>query len=159
MFIPHYVSCVMCHVSRVTCHLLPVTCHMSHDFFYFFTLKKVGQSGATSWWRVCYQRGLPRLVCIMDIILTISNAWFRDCSQIISAIFWGVWTPIPHFQQLSATSSNIKSFLEPAVPPIILFLIIDMMPLKRCVVKENYFISFLRNEARNFFFFQDPDSL
>ena len=31
MFIPQYVSCVMCHVSRVTCHVSPVTCHLSHD--------------------------------------------------------------------------------------------------------------------------------
>ena len=25
-------------------------------------LKKIGQSGGASGWRVCYQRGLPRLV-------------------------------------------------------------------------------------------------
>ena len=43
----------MCHVSRVTCH-------MSILFFYF--TKKIGQSDGASWWRVCYQRGLPRLV-------------------------------------------------------------------------------------------------
>ena len=35
----------MCHMSRVTCHI------------FFF-----GQSGEAYWWRVCYQRGLPRLV-------------------------------------------------------------------------------------------------
>ena len=29
---------------------------------FFFTLKKIGQSGGASRWRVCYQRGLPRLV-------------------------------------------------------------------------------------------------
>ena len=62
----------MCHVSRVTCHLSPVTCHMSHVFFLFFiyiffsssffTLKQIGQSGGASCRRVCYQRGLPRLV-------------------------------------------------------------------------------------------------
>ena len=27
-----------------------------------FILKKIGQSGGVSRWRVCYQRGLPRLV-------------------------------------------------------------------------------------------------
>ena len=27
MFIPHYVSCVTCHLSHITCHLSPVTCH------------------------------------------------------------------------------------------------------------------------------------
>ena len=47
MFIPHY-------VSHVTCHVSPVTCHVS--------FKKIGQSGGASRWRVCYQRGLPRLV-------------------------------------------------------------------------------------------------
>ena len=58
-------SHVMCHVSRVTCHMSRVTCHMSHvmchmsrvTFFFFF-----GQSGEAYLWRVCYQRGLPRLV-------------------------------------------------------------------------------------------------
>ena len=29
MFIPHYVSCVTCHLSCVTCHLSHVTCHVS----------------------------------------------------------------------------------------------------------------------------------
>ena len=32
------------------------------SFFFFFFLKKIGQSGGASRWRVCYQRGLPRLV-------------------------------------------------------------------------------------------------
>ena len=55
----------MCHMSRVMCHMSRVTCHMSH-----VTCpkekkkreKKFGQSGGASRWRVCYQRGLPRLV-------------------------------------------------------------------------------------------------
>ena len=29
---------------------------------YFLSLKQIGQSGGASRWRVCYQRGLPRLV-------------------------------------------------------------------------------------------------
>ena len=50
----------------------PFTCHVSHFtgpkknlhilIFFFFYVKKIGQSGGASWWRVCYQRGLPRLV-------------------------------------------------------------------------------------------------
>ena len=44
MFIPHYVSCVMCHVSRVTCHLSPVTCHLSHVIFFSFSFH------LTNWW-------------------------------------------------------------------------------------------------------------
>ena len=68
MYIPHYVSCVMCHVSCVTCHVSRVTCHMSKyiffslHFFFFLSLKQIKQSGGASRWRVCYQRGLPRLV-------------------------------------------------------------------------------------------------
>ena len=51
----------MCHVSRVTCHMSPVTCQKI--FFTFFLFKKKnGQSGGASRGRVCYQRGLPRLV-------------------------------------------------------------------------------------------------
>ena len=72
-------SYTMCHVSRVTCHLSRVTCQNIFFFLHFFLkeeekkeqdkkkkktciLKKIGQSGGASRWRVCYQRGLPRLV-------------------------------------------------------------------------------------------------
>ena len=66
-----HVSCVMCHVSPVTCHVSAVTCII---FFLVYLLifyvpkkifwKKNGHSGGASRWRVCYQRGLPRLVYI-----------------------------------------------------------------------------------------------
>ena len=46
--------CVTCHVSRVTCHVSHVTICFSSFFF--------RQSGDAYRWRVCYQRGLPRLV-------------------------------------------------------------------------------------------------
>ena len=36
-----------------------MTCHMLFLFIYLFFF---GQSGEAYWWRVCYQRGLPRLV-------------------------------------------------------------------------------------------------
>ena len=49
----------MCHVSHVTCHVSHVTCHMSQFYLIFFFF---GQSGEDYWWRVCNQRGLPRLV-------------------------------------------------------------------------------------------------
>ena len=76
MFTPQtcHMSCVICHVSRVTCHVSPVTCHMSHVkkknyiliyiyiYIFFYLRKKFGQSVGASRWRVCYQRGLPRLV-------------------------------------------------------------------------------------------------
>ena len=47
------------------------------------------------------------------------------------------WTFLQTIQL--GTLSHLKSFLEPAVPPIRLFLIINMMPLMRCVVKGNYY--------------------
>ena len=50
---------------------------------------------------------------------------------------------------IQVTLSHLKSFLESAVPPIRLFLMIIMMPLKRWVAEENYFTALLRNEARN----------
>ena len=58
-----HVSCVTRHVSRVTCHVSPVICQNIYLFLHFsFTLKQIGQRGGASCRRVCYQRGLPRLV-------------------------------------------------------------------------------------------------
>ena len=62
MLTPPNVSRVTCHdVSRVTFHVSRVTCHMSHVTFF-------GQSGEDYWWRVCYQRGLPRLVSFTLVV-------------------------------------------------------------------------------------------
>ena len=38
-----------------------VTCQVSHVIFNKKELKKI-ESGEASWWRVCYQQGLPHLV-------------------------------------------------------------------------------------------------
>ena len=59
----------VCHVSRVRCHMSPVKCHVSpvpcqKNYIFFFNGKSVGASR----WRVCYQRGLPRLVCNTNCI-------------------------------------------------------------------------------------------
>ena len=43
------------HMSHVTCHVSRVTCYVSYDIFF---LQNVGAIRC----RVCYQRGLPRLV-------------------------------------------------------------------------------------------------
>ena len=40
--------------------------------------------------------------------------------------------------------SHLKSFIESVVPPIRLFLMIIMLPLKRCVAKDSYLIALLR---------------
>ena len=54
-----HVSRVSCQVSGVRCQVSGVTCHF-FLFLYFFW-----QIGGASRWRVCYQRGLPRLVLII----------------------------------------------------------------------------------------------
>ena len=72
MFIPPNVSHVTCYVSRVTCQ--GVTCHVSHvTFFIFYFIILFWQSGEAYRWRVCYQRGLPRLVCLESQIITLSQ--------------------------------------------------------------------------------------
>ena len=53
-------SRVTCCMSRVTCHVSHVMCHMNFFFNFFFFLR----SGEATRWRVCYQRGLPRLISI-----------------------------------------------------------------------------------------------
>ena len=90
----------MCHVSHVTCHVSCVTCHMSHVIFFFFYVKKIGQSGGASRWRVCYQRGLPRLVSKYLVGLTI--VIFSDISQ----ISWQSWA-----QSSTANIPNQTFFL------------------------------------------------
>ena len=49
----------MCRLSCVTRLVSHVTCHMSFFLFFF-----CGQRFEVYWWRVCYQRGLPRLVLV-----------------------------------------------------------------------------------------------
>ena len=53
-----------CHMSCVTCHVSRVTCQ--NFFLHFLYVKENGLSGGASRWRVCYQRGLPRLVYIVS---------------------------------------------------------------------------------------------
>ena len=48
----------MCRVSHVVSRVI------------FFSLKKIGQSGGASQYRVCYQRGLPRLVFLAECVVS-----------------------------------------------------------------------------------------
>ena len=102
-----HVSRVMCHVSHVTCHVSHVTCHMSHVkchmspvFFCFFW-----EIGGVSWWRVCYQRGLPRLFYFFIFYLikwamlkTIQykNIWLRTYWRDKTKIIGGHWSLMRH---------------------------------------------------------------
>ena len=49
---------VTCNVSCVTCHMSPIKYRVSQFLFVF------GQSRWATWWRVCYQWGLRRLVLL-----------------------------------------------------------------------------------------------
>ena len=71
-----YVSHVMCHVSCVRCQVSCVTCQVSL-FSIFFSLFS-GLSGGASWWEVCYEQGLPRLVSIIfrtQQLVSVTFSW------------------------------------------------------------------------------------
>ena len=52
------------------CHVLCVTCRIFFYYFFFINicLKRIGQRGEAGRWRVCYQRGLPRLVSSQETV-------------------------------------------------------------------------------------------
>ena len=55
----------MCHMSHVTCHVSHVRCQVSGvrcHVWSVFSFSFFGQIAGASCWRVCHQRGLPRLV-------------------------------------------------------------------------------------------------
>ena len=64
-------------MSPVTCHLSRVTCHVKKKKI---ILEKIGQSGGAGRWRVCYQRGLPRLV--YRTVVTSSHQWMKSLDPI-----------------------------------------------------------------------------
>ena len=85
------VSHVTCHISGVTCHMSCVTCHMSQFFFlfYLFIYLFFGQSGEASRWRVCYQRGLPRLVFSnMDLCARMTKSTLAKGQNYLHAGFY-----------------------------------------------------------------------
>ena len=88
------VSQVRCHISLITCHVSHLSCHMSHIFSSFFLL----EIGGVSWWRVCYQWGLPRLIFRLFLI--------KNMHGIISSVFLA--TPPPYVSpKISGLSPKI----------------------------------------------------
>ena len=69
-------------MSHVTCHVLPVLCHLL--FIHFPPLKTIGQSGGASRRRVCYQRGLSRLVLKHFHALMVEARKLKVCHIITS---------------------------------------------------------------------------
>ena len=90
-----YSPYIMCHVSRVTfqvsyvtCDVSRVTCDMSHVmwlnlFSSFFFYKFLGGS----WWKICYQRGLPLLVFWVFLIKPALILFFKKLSWLIVVCF------------------------------------------------------------------------
>ena len=67
-------SRVTCHVSCVLCHMSPITNHFSQNT----------KNGVANQWRVCYQRGLPRL-------------FFFSFTSFIAQILQSCFQLLPHF--------------------------------------------------------------
>ena len=51
-----------CYLAYITCHMSRVMCHMSR--FPFLTCHPFFLSRKAIQWKVCYQRGRPRLVLL-----------------------------------------------------------------------------------------------
>ena len=73
-------SGVTCHMSGVRCHMTGVTCQVSGVTTFFFL-----QSGRASWWRVCYQRGLPRLVASAEPCLLSCSGNKKSVYAVVAA--------------------------------------------------------------------------
>ena len=115
-----HVSCVTCLVSSVTSHLSHVMCHLSHVIFFVGPIglfeiwrSAIGQSGGAVRWRVCYQRGLPRLVFIMFLcvfLITLKLTLTLDQGLKNSINYWSKLHVL--FCQYGTLKGNIKLFLE-----------------------------------------------
>ena len=85
---------------------------------------------------------VPAVVLHLEGRLPLSLGEFRRLGRATGALHAvEADTQGPHVHGLVVGHRLVssKSFLESAVPPIRLFLMIIMMPLKRCVAKKNLF--------------------
>ena len=91
-----------CHISCGACHMSGVTCNLYFIFIFFV------QHGLVSGWRVCYQRGLPRLVnrpgvasAVLQTPLWLINWLTKESNKKKSSFFWTLsksgLDPPPHF--------------------------------------------------------------
>ena len=103
-------SGVMCHVSHVTCHIL-----------FYFSFSFFGQNCGASRWRVCYQRGLPRLVftfggCFLDLILILYKlkVFLQWCIDL------GYCFYVPLLHHHLQFNHNIRSCVSNQIKPQIL---------------------------------------
>ena len=105
---------VTCHMSYITCHVSHVTCHISHVIF-FLLLFRTKCSGEAYWRRVCYQRGLPRLVFDIfwrlevvgrpNLLLRITKFKVMFTESAIFVYIWLLLATVGYFWLLLATFS------------------------------------------------------
>ena len=101
-------SCVMCHKSRVTYHVWHVT------FIVFVCF--LGQSGEAYRWRVCYQRGLPRLIflkaiyifflLVIILFLLFALASKKECTAIMRMLLRIIYGCLLYFSKLNITGRH-----------------------------------------------------
>ena len=109
-----HMSGVRCHVSGVTCQVSGVTCHIYIHFFFICIF--FWQSGGAIRWRVCYQRGVPRLVFTPPPLLsTIVSKLTKSLSLPSHCLLLFVMHLQPHSQLVWSNHLHIQPQHNPCV--------------------------------------------
>ena len=85
--------------SSTSGHVSCVTCHKSHVTIIIFVF---GQSGEAYRWRVCYQRGLPRLVLLGQTLIPCWGVPLFIWREIFGhpVLFYTVFFKVTHFPEI-----------------------------------------------------------
>ena len=81
-----------CHMSCVTCNIFVsssfsfINICIFFYIFYFYCLYLIGEA---CWWRVCYQRGLLRLVKPWIYVIYVCKCWYSSSLAKLNW-FWGI---------------------------------------------------------------------
>ena len=71
-----------------TCHMSCVMCHMSHVKYHRWYLFLFFQRGEANQWRVCYQRGLTRLVLLINMWIVSDSPGLKDFLAMSAVAMW-----------------------------------------------------------------------
>ena len=98
-----------------TCHMSHITCHMSHvSFLFLFIIPFFWQNGGATWWRVCYQKGLPHLVLVLFNAL-MKKHWF--CIHSLYRIVWEIFHLLRHIITFPSLIKISGWFFFPSLTP------------------------------------------
>ena len=124
MFIPHYVSCVMCHVSHVMCH-------MSTYFFtlFFYKEKIIFSKNCIKWWSWLVEGVLstghtPSRFCLcetwnMRLSKSARNTVFQWCRLLVLVFYFSSRTKGMRFSECALCfRSHIWSILDDPIQNI-----------------------------------------